>query len=66
MNFVEEIDYLIFKGIVEGNALSTLYDLLRSHQEGLTSAEDMQGEIDSLRLKFYQKVMHIASDEQLT
>ncbi|MBD1859965.1 MULTISPECIES: hypothetical protein [Leptolyngbya] len=57
MNFVEEIDYLILKGIVEGNALSTLYDLLRSHQEGLTSAEDMQGEIDSLKLEFYQKMM---------
>lgn len=57
MNFVEEIDYLIFKGIVEGNALSTLYDLLKSHQEGLTSAEDIQCEIDSFKLKFYQKKM---------
>lgn len=57
MNFAEEIDWLILRGIVEGEDVLTLINLLRSHQKGLINAEEMQREIDSFKAEFYRKKM---------
>ncbi|MBW4444176.1 MAG: hypothetical protein KME10_23715 [Plectolyngbya sp. WJT66-NPBG17] len=57
MDFVDEVDFLVFRGIVEGNAVLTLFNLLRSHQKGLIGDEEMQREIDSFKSEFYQKLL---------
>jgi hypothetical protein len=57
MNFIEEVDWLIFGGIVEGEDVLTLINLLRSHLKGLINAEEMVGEIDSFKSEFYQKLL---------
>ena len=63
MDFVEEVDWLICGGIVEGDDVSMLINLLRSHLEGLINAEEMLREIDSFKSEFYLKLIHDISQE---
>lgn len=57
MNFVEEVDWLICGGIVEGEDILTLINLLRSHLEGSINADEMLREIDSFKSEFYKKLL---------
>jgi hypothetical protein len=57
MEIVEAVDWLIRDGIVEGDGVLTLINLLRSHLEGLITAEEMLREIDSFKSEFYEKLL---------
>lgn len=63
MDFVEEADWLVFGGIVEGEDVLTLHNLLRAHLGGLINAEEMLREINSFKSGFYQKLMQNQSYE---
>jgi hypothetical protein len=52
MTFSEQIEYLLFTGAIEGQAIYTLYNLLKSYEQGFLTAEDMQCEINSFNPKF--------------
>ena len=63
MDFVEEVDRFILRGIVEGDAVVALFNLLRSYEGGLINAEEMQREIDCFDAEFYRKMMQNQSYE---
>lgn len=55
--FSEQIDDLLFTGAIEGETILTLYHLLKSYEQGMIRAEEMQYEIDSLSPEFYLEVL---------
>jgi hypothetical protein len=55
--FSEQIDFLIFTGGIEGHAILTLYNLLKSYEQGWISAKEMQDEINSFNPDFYLEVL---------
>lgn len=63
MDFVEQIDFLIYTGAIEGYELLTLHNLLKSYEQGLIGAEEMQYEIDSFKSEFYLRMMQNNSHE---
>jgi len=42
IDFPTQIDYLLFSGDIEGEELLSLYHLLKSYEQGLIKAEEMQ------------------------
>lgn len=57
MTFSEQIEFLLFTGAIEGLAVMTLYNLLKSYEKGLISAEEMQYEINSFNPDFYLETL---------
>lgn len=55
---LEQIEDLVFHGMVEGQSLLTLHNLFQSYEQGCICVEEMQGKIDSFRSEFYLRVMH--------
>jgi hypothetical protein len=45
--FAQQIEHLLFTGAIEGEAVLTLYNLLKSYEQGLIRAEDLQAEINA-------------------
>lgn len=53
MDFSGQIEYLLFTGAIRGDALLRLHHLLKSHQQGTVSAEEMQQAINDCNPDLY-------------
>lgn len=63
VTFSKQIEDLLFMGVIEGEAIFTLYCLLKSYEMGMIRAEEMQYEIDSFKSEFYRKSVQNQSYE---
>ncbi|WP_068820163.1 hypothetical protein [Phormidesmis priestleyi] len=53
LNFPAQIDYLLFSGDIEGDEILSLHHLLKSYEQGLITAEEMQEAIHSFNTDMF-------------